>query len=146
MGLVKIIGTEREVTGRRRDSTIFPMHRPVGEITVEGDRRFTGIVHDWTSRVKLEERLREGASLAKNGEMAAVIAHEVKNPLAGIRGAIQVIGGRPGVESRDAAVLNDIVKRIDELDSLMKDLLVFARPPQPRRVAVDVVPLVTMTA
>jgi len=96
--------------------------------------------------VHLEERLREGATLAKIGEMAAVIAHEVKNPLAGIRGAIQVIGGRLPAESRDATVLNDIIKRIDALDGLMTDLLVFARPPQPRRVSVDVVPLVTMTA
>ena len=145
-GRAKIIGTGREVTGRRRDGTTFPLHLSVGELTVEGERRFTGILHDLTGRVQLEERLREGATLAKIGEMAAVIAHEVKNPLAGIRGAIQVIGGRPGVDSRDAAVLNDIVKRIDALDSLMKDLLVFARPPQPRRVSVDVVPLVTMTA
>ena len=145
-GRAKIIGTGREVTGRRRDGTTFPMHLSVGEVTVEGERRFTGIVHDLTGRVQLEGRLREGATLAKIGEMAAVIAHEVKNPLAGIRGAIQVIGGRPGVDSRDAAVLNDIVKRIDALDSLMKDLLIFARPPQPRRVSVDVVPLVTMTA
>ena len=53
--------------------------------------------------------------------MAAVIAHEVKNPLAGIRGAIQVIGGRLPADSRDAAVLNDIVTRIDALDGLMKD-------------------------
>ena len=42
----------------------------------------------------MEAQLREQAALAKLGEMAAVIAHEVKNPLAGIRGAIQVFGGR----------------------------------------------------
>ena len=145
-GRAKIIGTGREVTGRRRDGTTFPLHLSVGEITVEGERKFTGILHDLTARVRLEEQLREGAALAKVGEMAAVIAHEVKNPLAGIRGAIQVIGGRLPAESRDAAVLNDIVKRIDALDGLMKDLLLFARPPQPRRASVDVVPLVTMTA
>ena len=144
-GRAKIIGTGREVTGRRRDGSTFPLHLSVGELTSEGDRKFTGIVHDLTGRVRLEERLREAATLAKVGEMAAVIAHEVKNPLAGIRGAIQVIGGRLPADSRDAAVLNDIVKRIDALDSLMKDLLVFARPPQPRRASVDVVPLVTMT-
>ena len=145
-GRAKIIGTGREVTGRRRDGTTFPLHLSVGEVTVEGERKFTGILHDLTGRVRLEERLREGATLAKIGEMAAVIAHEVKNPLAGIRGAIQVIGGRLPAESKDSAVLTDIVKRIDALDSLMKDLLVFARPPQPRRASVDVVPLVTMTA
>jgi two-component system sensor kinase FixL len=145
-GRAKIIGTGREVTGRRRDGTTFPLHLSVGELTVEGERKFTGILHDLTGRVRLEERLREAATLAKIGEMAAVIAHEVKNPLAGIRGAIQVIGSRLPADSRDAAVLNDIVKRIDALDGLMKDLLVFARPPQPRRASVDLVPLVTMTA
>jgi len=78
--------------------------------------------------------------------MAAVIAHEVKNPLAGIRGAIQIIGGRLASDSPDAAVVSEIVKRIDTLDTLIKDLLLFARPPQPRSASVDVVPLVTMTA
>ena len=84
--------------------------------------------------------------MARIGEMAAVIAHEVKNPLAGVRGAIQVIGGRLPDQSRDASIVQDILTRIDALDNLMKDLLLFARPPQPRLVSVDVVPLVTMTA
>ena len=145
-GRAKIIGTGREVTGRRQDGSTFPLHLSVGELTVEGERKFTGILHDLTSRVRLEEQLREGAALAKVGEMAAVIAHEVKNPLAGIRGAIQVIGGRLQPDSKEAMVVSEIVKRIDALDGLIKDLLLFARPPQPRRVSVDVVPLVTMTA
>jgi len=145
-GQARIIGTGREVTGRRRDGTTFPLHLSVGELTVEGERRFTGIVHDLTSRVRLEQQLREGEALAKVGAMAAVIAHEVKNPLAGIRGAIQIIGGRLAADSPDAAVVSEIVKRIDTLDTLIKDLLLFARPPQPRSASVDVVPLVTMTA
>jgi signal transduction histidine kinase len=78
--------------------------------------------------------------------MAAVIAHEVKNPLAGIRGAMQVIGGRLPSDSRESSVLNDIVKRIDALDLLINDLLLFARPPQPRRATVDLVRILTMTA
>jgi signal transduction histidine kinase len=78
--------------------------------------------------------------------MAAVIAHEVKNPLAGIRGAIQVIGGRLPEGSRDAAMTKEIVARIDTLNELMKDLLLFARPPQPRPVTVEVALLVATTA
>ena len=78
--------------------------------------------------------------------MAALIAHEVKNPLAGIRGAVQVIGGRLPPESRDAAVAKEIVARIDGLNDLVKDLLLFARPPQPRPQLVDVASLVTSTA
>jgi two-component system sensor histidine kinase PilS (NtrC family) len=78
--------------------------------------------------------------------MAAVIAHEVKNPLAGIRGAVQVIGGRLPKESREAAVVGEVLSRIDTLNSLIQDLLLFARPPQPRPAPVDVSPLVTTTA
>jgi PAS domain S-box-containing protein len=145
-GEAKVIGTGREVTGRRRDGTAFPLHLAVGEVTVEGERKFTGILHDLTGRVQLEEQLREQAALARIGEMAAVIAHEVKNPLAGIRGVMQVLAGRAAHDSRDAAVLTDIIKRIDALDGLMKDLLLFARLPHPRRTLVDLLPLVTMTA
>jgi two-component system sensor kinase FixL len=145
-GDAKIIGSGREVTGRRRDGTVFPLHLSVGQMTIDGAPKFTGILHDLSSRVRLEERLREAATLARVGEMAAVIAHEVKNPLAGIRGAIQIIGGRLPADSRDASVVADIVKRIDALNTLINDLLVFARPPQPRRTLVDVEPLVTMTA
>ena len=113
---------------------------------MDGERKFTGILHDLTARVRIEEQLRERAAMARIGEMAAVIAHEVKNPLAGVRGAIQVIGGRLPDESRDASIVQDILTRIDALDALMKDLLLFARPPQPHRASVDVVSLVTMTA
>jgi two-component system sensor kinase FixL len=144
-GQAKIIGTGREVTGLRRDGTTFPLHLSVGEATVEGERRFTGILHDLSARVRIEEQLRERTALARLGEMAAVIAHEVKNPLAGVRGAIQVIRGRLPADSTDAPILSEIVSRIDTLDHLMKDLLLFARPPQPRRVPVDVVPIVEMT-
>jgi signal transduction histidine kinase len=77
--------------------------------------------------------------------MAAVIAHEIKNPLAGIRGAVQVIGGRLPAESRDAAVIGEIVTRNDALNGLIQDLLLFARPPQPRPAAVDVSPLIATT-
>jgi PAS domain S-box-containing protein len=142
----RIIGIGREVTGRRKDGTTFPLHLSVGEVvTKTGERRFTGIVHDLTQRVALEAQLREQTALARLGEMAAVIAHEVKNPLAGIRGAVQVIGGRLPSDSTDAKMMKEIVARIDSLDTLMKDLLQFARPPKPRRVAVDLTALLQGT-
>jgi signal transduction histidine kinase len=55
------------------------------------------------------------AALARLGEMAAVVAHEVKNPLAGIRGAMQVFGGRMSPDDASARVLKDIVARIDAM-------------------------------
>lgn len=144
-GVQKIIGIGREVTGLRQDGTTFPLHLSVGEMTVNGERKFTGILHDLSARVEIEQQLREQSTLARLGEMAAVIAHEVKNPLAGIRGAIQVIGGRLPEGSPDAAMTKEIVARIDALNDLMKDLLLFARPPQPKPTPVEIARLVATT-
>ena len=137
-GEQRIIGIGREVSAMRKDGSLFPVHLSVGEMTLDGHRKFTGILHDLTSRVAIEERLREQAALVRLGEMAAVIAHEVKNPLAAVRGAIQVIGKRLAVGSREAAVVTDIIARIDTLNQLVHDLLLFARPPHPHPIAVDV--------
>src|SRR5439155_2622621 len=115
-GVAKIIGIGREITGRRRDGVTFPLHLSVGEMSIGGERKFTGILHDLTARVHVEEQLREQNALARLGEMAAVIAHEVKNPLAAVRGAIQVIGKRLPAGSQEAAVITDIVARIDALN------------------------------
>jgi two-component system sensor kinase FixL len=145
-GQKKIIGIGREVTGRRKDGSIFPLHLSVGEIRIGGDRKFTGVVHDLTARVRMEERLREQTALARLGEMAGLIAHEVKNPLAGIRGAIQVVGSRMPQDAPDAAVLKEIISRIDSLDQMMKELLLFARPPSPKRMPTDVATLISSTA
>jgi two-component system sensor kinase FixL len=131
-GEQRIIGIGREVTGLRRDGTTFPVHLAVGELLVDGKQHFTGILHDLTKRVALEEQLREQTALARLGEMAAVIAHEVRNPLTAVRGAIQVIGGRLPADSRDAPIVTEILARLDALSALLKDLLLFARPPQPK--------------
>ena len=127
-GEQKIIGIGREVTGRRKDGTTFPVHLSVGEMVNEGRRSFTGILHDLSDRVALENRLAEQKSLAKLGEMAAVVAHEVKNPIAGIRGALQVITSRMPAEQRDRGVLIDIIARLDALNRIVQDMLMFARP------------------
>lgn len=145
-GRATIIGVGREVQGRRKDGSTFPLHLSVGEIRTQGERKFTGILHDISRRVALEERIREQAALATLGEMAASIAHEVKNPLAGIRGAIQMLGRRTTADATTTQVLQEIVSRIDSLDQMVKDLLLYARPPKPKRTPTDVLPLVTATA
>ncbi len=136
-GEKKIIGIGRAVTGRRKDGQTFPLHLSVGELEIDGEPHFTGILHDLSSRADLEDRLREATALARLGEMAAVIAHEVRNPLAAVRGAIQVIGSRMKGESGDGAIIKEIIARLDALNNLIQDLLVFARPPQPKMVLGD---------
>ena len=58
-GKAKIIGTGREVEGRRKDGSIFPMGLEIGEMVVGGRRMFAGIVKDLTERRQAEKALRQ---------------------------------------------------------------------------------------
>src|SRR5204863_5770596 len=62
----------------------------------------------------------------------------VRNPLAGIRGALQVIGKRLPDGGREQAIAGEIVTRIDTLNEIVTDLLQFARPRQPVLADVEV--------
>jgi signal transduction histidine kinase len=109
------------------DTTIVPFLDDRGK-----PYQYMAIRSDITERKRQEERMREQAALTRLGEMAAVVAHEVKNPLAGIRGALQIIGTRLPADSRDRSVIGDILARLDSLNNIVQDLLLFARPRAPR--------------
>jgi PAS domain S-box-containing protein len=132
----RIIGIGREVTARRRDGTVFPAHLSVAELALEGETKFTGIVHDLTERMSLEVKLREEAGLVRIGELAAVLAHEVKNPLAAVSGAIQMLSEHLESEE-DQEIVHEVLRRLDGLGALMTDLLLYARPPRPQMSDVD---------
>jgi two-component system sensor kinase FixL len=131
-----VIGIGRDVTGRRKDGSTFPLHLSVGELSLGGETKFTGIVRDLTDRVKLELKLREESGLVRVGAFAAVLAHEVKNPLAAVGGAIQMLSARMNAEDKEIA--QEILGRLDALSALMGDLLLFARPPRPQMRLVEV--------
>src|SRR5262249_3838070 len=69
-----------------------------------------------------------------------------KDRAAGIRGAIQVIGKRLGDAAPESEVVREIIARIDALDVMMKELLLFARPVTLRKLPTDIVSLVSTTA
>ncbi|MEZ5293321.1 MAG: PAS domain S-box protein [Vicinamibacterales bacterium] len=142
----RIIGIGREVVGRRKDGTEFPMYLAVGETTVDGASRFIGIVRDLSQTRQLERLLQERQTLARIGELAAVVAHEVRNPLAAIRGVVEVIQTRFPPDSSDRKVLGDLLSRVDSLDQLVGDLLVYARPAPPVFRRTRVLSLVKETA
>ncbi|HQR67825.1 MAG TPA: PAS domain S-box protein [Thermoanaerobaculia bacterium] len=87
---------------------------------------------DVTARKEAEEALVRQEALARLGTMAAVVAHEVKNPLAGIGGAIQVLRDRLPAEAGDREILTEVLGRLKGLNALVQDLLDFARPRAPR--------------
>jgi len=81
------------------------------------------------------QRIEQGIVL---GEVAAGLAHEIKNPLAGVRGAIELISQESSVAPQDRALLLRAVEDVIRIESLMKDLLNFAKPPKPQYVDVDI--------
>ena len=123
------------------DTTIVPFLDPQGKPC-----QYTAIRYEITERKRQEEQLREQAALTRLGEMAAVVAHEVKNPIAGIRGALQVITSRLPADHHDRPVMRDIIARLDALNGIVEDLLLYSRPRQIKREAVDVNRLITSIA
>lgn len=92
----------------------------------------SAILRDITRVKKLHEDLVRSQSLAAVGELAATVAHEIKNPLAGISGAIQVLADAiPSSDSR-RSVVGEILAQIQRLDTTVRDLLTFSRPMTPR--------------
>jgi signal transduction histidine kinase len=80
------------------------------------------------------DAMRKMQKMASLGELAAAVAHEIKNPLAGISGAIQVLAEDMSPQDPRREIIQEVLSEIDRLDRSIKDLLTFARPPQPRRV------------
>ncbi len=97
----------------------------------DADGRFAGstsIVRDMTALKEMEARLVERERLAAVGELAAMVAHEVRNPLAGIRGGSEILlEGYPRDDPRHE-IGEEIVRQVDRLTRTVQDLLLFARP------------------
>ena len=69
--------------------------------------------------------------LATLGELAAGLAHEIRNPLAGIAGVVEVMGKELPVDSASRAVLGDVRNEIFHIQNILNDLLSYARPRPP---------------
>ncbi len=109
-------------------------------------------VHDLTERrrgeserKRLRARLLETERLSALGEMAARIAHEVRNPLVSIGAAAQVVAEELGQESPVAGELQAIAREVRRLDNIVSDFLRFARPRRVERRAVDLAGVIDET-
>jgi two-component system sensor kinase FixL len=95
-GEKRIIGTDRVVTGQRKDGSTFPMKLAVGEMRSGDHRFFTGFIRDLTERQESEQQLQELETelarlsrLTAMGEMASTLAHEINQPLSAISNYLQ---------------------------------------------------------
>jgi two-component system sensor kinase FixL len=135
----KIIGVGRVTTARHRDGNTFPIELSVGEAWVDGNRVFTGFIHDISQRQKYELRFHELQSelahvgrLSEMGTLASSLAHELNQPLTAIasycEGAADLLEGAPDAEQLEMAreALRDTAEqatRAGQIVRRMRDFL-----------------------
>jgi two-component system, NtrC family, sensor histidine kinase PilS len=87
---------------------------------------YLALVEDQTEVKELESRLQQNEKLAAIGGLAAGIAHEIRNPLAGISGSIQLLS-QAAANSDDKKLMEIILREIDRLNNLISEFLDFAK-------------------
>ncbi len=110
---------------RRRDGQIIDLEIH-GALTIyNGKQATTGTVLDISERIKAEERIRRSEKLAVVGELAAGIGHEIRNPLAAIRGFIQILDLE---KPKNKEYKQFILYEIDRMNTIVSELMYLAKP------------------
>lgn len=122
-----IVGVGREVTGRRKDGSHFPIYLAVSHAEVEGTPLFTGIVRDITEVKRLEKSLRD-ANAAKTDFLSSM-SHELRTPLNAILGFGQLIlsDDKRTIDNDHRLYMENIVDAGGHLLSLVNDVLDLAK-------------------
>jgi len=116
---------------------------PVGLVTaplfardgsVEGA---VAVLRDLSRIQQLEGEVRRGETLAAGGRMGVGLAHEIRNPLGAIRGAVQLLQRELGESSRLAEYTTVLLTEVDRVNRIIEQLLDLARPVQVRRVPLN---------
>jgi two-component system, NtrC family, sensor kinase len=90
-------------------------------------------------------QLERADRLASIGEMAAGIAHEIKNPLAGISAAVTIIKDDMPLDDPRGAILGEVIDQVKRLDKTVNDLLFFGKPSLPELSCVNINSILTTT-
>ncbi|MEX0808372.1 MAG: PAS domain S-box protein [Dongiaceae bacterium] len=108
-GKAKIIGIGREVEGRRKDGTTFPMDLSVGEAKQEGTPIYVGMIHDLTERKRVEQQLVQAQKMEAVGHLSGGIAHDFNNLLTVISGntefLIEALAPRPDLREMAESIM-----------------------------------------
>ena len=86
------------------------------------------VFQDLTYYKQMEDALRRKEKLAAIGEMAAGLAHEIRNPLASLYGSIQLLQAEVSLEGTQERLMDIVLKESERLDALITDFLLFAFP------------------
>jgi PAS domain S-box-containing protein len=137
-----------ELRNRAKDGTIYWVDTTIVPLLDERGKphQYLAIRSDITQRKTAEDQLREQAALTKLGELAAIVAHEVRNPLAGIKGSLQILGSRMPEGAKDRQIVEVMIERLDSLGARVNDILLYAGTTPPNLQTVALRPVVTDVA
>lgn len=116
------------ITLHRTDGTPFPAHLRAVPLPQPGAPRLLLVLTDQSERKAIEDRTETLAQRALLGEVSAIFAHEVRNPINNISTGVQLVASRLGSDHPQREPLERIQKECTRLSQLMSDVLFFARP------------------
>jgi PAS domain S-box-containing protein len=103
---------------------------------------YSSVLKNITEQKLLDRHLSQMEKLSAIGELAAGLAHEIKNPLAGIKGAIEIIRDSLAPEHAHSQILGEVLSEVSRIDRSVVNLLSYSKPRKPDFHKVDLVNLV----
>lgn len=125
------------VKRRRKDGTLIPIDLSIGLLELDDRKYLLSFCKDISEQLKSEEEMQRANQMALVGQMAAGLAHEIKNPLAGIKVSLDVICDDIDLPTEDKEIFVRIINEVNRMERLLKSLLNYARPPVPHFDLVD---------
>ena len=133
-----------ELRNRAKDGSLYWVDTTIVPFVNEQGKpwQYLAIRYDITARKLAEERLRDEAALTQLGRLSAVVAHEVRNPLAALKGSLQVLASRMPGDVPGREIITPMLARIDTLNQTVKDILTYSKPSPPKLLRVATAPLI----
>jgi two-component system sensor histidine kinase AtoS len=122
------ISEQPRIVLHHRDGTPFPVHLRAVPISGSSRSRLLLILKDQSEQQAIEDQTEMLAQRALLGEVTAIFAHEVRNPINNISTGVQLIASRLGKEHPLYDSLEQLHKECNRLNQLMSDVLFFSRP------------------
>jgi two-component system sensor histidine kinase PilS (NtrC family) len=111
----------------------------------DNSRGYVLTFQDLTEVMELEREVRRQERLAALGKMAAGLAHEIRNPLASMRGSVQVLASELNLSTDQSQLMDIVLRESDRLNRIVSDFLTYARPPKIERSLIELGGLLSET-